>query len=247
MSDEIAIVERLATLPSTPVSVKPTLSSQTSTGKSKYKRKFDKNLLSNPSPKVSVSPATTAKSSPNPLSPAKDEPSTPVEPPQQSLLEYQTQLQNDEHEGTFTMPAVASASYPGAIPAPSIPQPQFPPLPRPRPCYATSMYYTQSYQPSNVTCYTTATHQISPSPSSGANTPYGGEAHRRAPVGINPSPPVACISGSDSHTIAQSMPTIVEQPPQPASASLKFVSRPHGRKLREFGNVFKRIGHKAIY
>lgn len=249
MSDELATVERHATPPSTPVSVKPTLSSQTSTGKSKYKRKFDKNLLATPSSKASVSPATTANSSPNPLSAAEDEPSTPVEPPRQSLLEYQTQLQNNEHDQIFTTPTVASTLYPGTIPAQPIPQPRFPPPTVPGPPYPTYMYYSQSYQPGNITCYTTATYQISPSPPSTINTPYDGEAHRRAPVGINPSPPATRFPG-ESHTIAQNMPTIVElpsQPSQPAPAPLMTVSRDHKSKLRKFGNVFKRIGHKAKY
>ncbi|KAL8924306.1 MAG: hypothetical protein Q9208_004087 [Pyrenodesmia sp. 3 TL-2023] len=247
MSDELAAVERHATPPSTPVSCKPTLSSQTSTGKSKYKRKFDKNLLATPSSKASVSPATTAKSSPNLLSAAEDEPSTPVEPPQQSSLEYQTLLRNYEHDQILTVPDVAYHPYPGAIPAPPILQPQFPPPPVPEPQHATSMYYSQSYQPGNMTCYTSATYQISPSPPSAANAPYGGEAHRRAPVGINPSPPAARNPGGEHHTIAQSMPTIVELPTQPAIASLQTVSRDHESKLQKFRNVLKRIGHRAKY
>ncbi|KAL8831099.1 MAG: hypothetical protein Q9170_005449 [Blastenia crenularia] len=210
MSDVSEAVERLATPPSTPASTKPTLSSQTSTGKSKYKRKFDKSLLATPSSKASPSPPTTTGSSFNEVIPAGTESSTPSKLPQPTLLQYQTQAQVTEQVGIHV------TSY-SQLPAPQLP----PPPPMHQPYISASMSYSQSYLPGHLTYHASTAYQINPSPPSANNSPYDGEAHHRQPLGINPSPPVVIRSAYGSHIIAPSEPTIAELPAQPAAAPLE--------------------------
>ena len=251
MSDEIATVPRLETQPSTPVSGKPTLSSRTSTEKSKYKRKFDRNLLATPSSKSPVSSATTNSSSPSLPTSAEGEPSTPTKLPQQYSLEDHIPSNDYGPLQPSSAPAIASAQYPPVMPL--APRSQLLssslPSPLPQPQSSGSMYYPQSYQPGNITYHASGPYQITPSPPSAANTPYGGEAYHRVPVGINPSPPVAMMPGCGNQSFAPSEPAIAELP-APSAPVNPQIQRPDDKNKQDTKDKakpsFKRFFNNGI-
>ena len=257
MSDEHGVGGRgevrencLETPPSTPLSLNPTLSSQTSTERSKYKRKFNQNLLATPPSRGPGSPFSTAQPFPNFLTTADDELSSPTKrppPPPPPPLPQPTARQaqpETTQDGQSPFPPIQAP----IDDLPTSTRPQQPLIPQPQ--APVSMSYARSYQYGNTTYYATETYQISSTSTSVPSTTspaYGGEAVHRAPVGINPSPPVSMKPTSGPHFTTPREPTIAELPPEAAPApSESTPQKSDGKKdSKQNGrHGFKRFFHR---
>lgn len=208
---------RPETPPLTPVSAKPTLSSQTSTGKSGYSRKFNRKWLATPSSTGAGSPMS--KNEPTPKSPAM-----PPSPTSASIGSIPSNPNGGSARPVppysppahFTAPSHAEQCSQMANPHQHVAYPSH-----------VESYYHQNFgedgKSTNLNSYYTstllgptaahkATFQTSPSPQSSTSPPYGGEAYHRMPPGINPSPQASLQAGHVVQAIVPVAPTILEHP-----------------------------------
>ncbi|KAL8997691.1 MAG: hypothetical protein Q9169_003098 [Polycauliona sp. 2 TL-2023] len=215
MSNGLQTVDKAELLPQSS-------SSTPGSAKSKYRRKFDRNLLADPS----ISRETEPQSSSNTLKAVENEVATPTRPSSHPSLENQPQSEPDEQVRNSQAPsAVAVHKSP-----PSNSQSDLP----------TPVYNSHASRP-NITCppsntaqpygnISYPTYHISPTPPSVTSSPYGREAYHRAPVGIDPSPPDFLKSIYGSHTLTPSEPMTTELTTSVPAVSPKAAPRDDKRK-----------------
>ncbi|KAL8671291.1 MAG: hypothetical protein Q9168_004212 [Polycauliona sp. 1 TL-2023] len=196
----------------------PASRSTPGSAKSKYRRKFDPNLLASPSSKTSTIPQDTDRnSSSNSLTVAEDEIPTLAQPSLHPLSHTQStpveQVRFSTTPSADIVPKSApsiSRSQPTAYPYNIVPVGS---MIRPT-GNTTHPYGNEPYPSSSIPYCAIAKYHISPTPSSYTSNSYGGEACHRPPVGIDPSPPVpynsAYNSAYKSHTVTPCEPIIPE-------------------------------------
>jgi hypothetical protein len=231
--------------PSTPVSSRTTLSSRTSTAKSRSGRKFNQKWLATPSSNGAGSPLSKKPASPHssptlPPPAMSLTPSTPADPdtnspnlPTRTLGSSRSRdlrriEPNEMAAGLqYTHPAVPpnagyySQPYGGGIPPPLGPRyGGYGPSYNAQGYADPASYYGTTYQPSF-----SFPGLPSPNTSPPYNTSpaYGGEARHHVPIGVNPSPPVQINRDGVivAHAIAPTEPNIPEHPSAPTSSMVE--------------------------
>ena len=249
--------------PQTPPSVKTTVSSQTSTGKSRYNRKFPSKWLATPSSTGSGSPTSRA-------SPATQfSPESPAIPESSTSGDAKTGRPGDISTSTLSgkSPTFAQTQLFEIMHLDDHPSSPGPTNNEPRD--------NQQLQWDGVSRSSRSRHQNSikrsgtefdsseyecstPTPAfrgyayQTISPPIGGEALHKIPIGVSPSPPIMRLPISTPHAVAPAEPNIQEisgeeeeeeqdAPLSPPVAALQSSStEPHDTGRRKYGKEFFR-------